>query len=786
MIEILRHFVGLSYGIGACLACFAVCYLCGLALLPKDGDEGSSQCLDASPAVIGAALYVLLCWFGIRRGIRLTSTIAAFGGIAVMLVALRYRRVSAGLRARAVVSRSAGGWLLAFALLYAIGYVFITPSVNGEYLPLTTFLNLDVYWYLTYTRYLQELGRSNVAGYSFLGDVYLQTPAVFYLIGLLSRFFGQDPLSAAMPVLFGCIGMIGLLAARLSRTVFSVSRLAAVAIGCILVSGPFFRYVSACYFVSTMLATPVFVHLLWRTAADRTDGRIFDLRAVESFAAHYVLLLLLYPVFLFAAVGAQGIVLALTGIAEGQSEPSWRAALSAMRRPAVRTMCAMIGGVGIVAALVGHQLIWAFQMARYLSQKGIAGWSMDLISPLALFGVPGPIDQDSPMTEEQRILSLSVLCVIAVALTVAFFWTHRTRTTVLERTFAGIAAGTLVAYCFYFLQLGPSYQQWKFASYFPLPWTFVVFAGGLRLVSLTPAAEKLTRTTAGRRGSVAVLATVAMAFVGGNMLIRARFDPQLLRPDGSLRNLASIDQLPSFRELYVQMDGTGPTMLAAYFIRTKTLHMVSRSHYAYSPVPVEVATDRRPFLIQRVSCADVGHDQTHTIEGVGCLLFAPPSIAFDRSYSLGRTFAPIALTGFSAREPSGRWNGQDAVEMAFTADVQQAPITGKAFINLHVSPHRPGNVAGQRLQLSWGDRRSASAWLTDPGWISLPLEWRDWVGGPRLATLIISMAFPDAVPASRFDPNSVDRRPLAVWFADASFSTTARGRVIQPAGGPAR
>jgi hypothetical protein len=137
MADIPWHLLGLAYGVSAAIVTFAIFYLCGLAISPagRDGASGEAPAFDASPAVLGAAIYVLLCWFGIRLKIPVTTVIVAFAVLTAVLAAVRVRTVSAGLRARDVVSREAAGWYLAFALLYALGYVFFTPSVSGEFLP---------------------------------------------------------------------------------------------------------------------------------------------------------------------------------------------------------------------------------------------------------------------------------------------------------------------------------------------------------------------------------------------------------------------------------------------------------------------------------------------------------------------------------------------------------------------------------------------------------------------------------------------------------------------------
>jgi hypothetical protein len=788
MADIAWHLLGLAHGIGAGVVCFGAFFLCGLAVTPGARDREAAQLsgFDASPAVLGAAVYVILCWFGIRLKIPISTTIVVFSGLAAVLVAGRFRAVAAGLRARGAASRRTLEWTLAFALLYALGYVFFTPSVTGEFLPLSTYRNQDLHFYLTFTRYLQVLGPSNVAGYSFLNYVYLQTPAVFYTFGFFSVFFGREPLWAAMPLQFACTGLIGLFVARLSHAVFRIPRVWAVAIGCVLVSGPFFRYVEGNYFLSTLMSLPVLLHLLWSTASGRPGRRLLDLSLVVRFGAHYVLLLFMYPSFLVAGLALQVVILGLVAVASIQSDPDGMARWAAHLKQAGRSAAASAVACGALVAMVPGHFGWSIEMARYLSRPGVAGWPRDLISPLALFGVPGHFDLISVGDPARRPWAIGALSLIAVGLAGLYFRRHRRNTTVAERTFAGFAAGTLLAYCAYFLLVGPTYQQWKFASYFPLPMTAVVLAGGLRLLASSRAGDRVMATARGRRLATWLVAAVAGAFVGGNVLVHAFIEPPLQRWEAGLRNLAHIDEMRAFQELDVSLDEGGTTMLAAYFIRTKTLHMVNLSYFPSAPVELERVSRWRPYLVQHFGCEGAGHSDTVSVAGVGCLLLAPPSVAFDTSYPFNRTFLPIALQGLSRREPWGRWNQSTTAHMTFSADAQRAPIYRDAFVNLLVAPYRLPGLASRRLVLSWGTGREAETRLADREWLSLPLQPGDWAGGPTLCTLGVSVTMPDAVPPRAVDPQSLESRPIAVSFEDVSFSATPRGRVLAPAGGAGR
>jgi hypothetical protein len=782
MADIPWHLLSLAYGIGAGIVSVGFFFLCGLAITPPDRHDPPTRVpgFDGSPAVLGSAVYVLLCWFGIRRGIPLTTVIAVFAALALVIISVRFRAVSARLRALDVVSPAALWWVLAFALLYTLGYVFFTPPVSAQFLPLATGSNQDLHWYLTFTKYLQELGPSNVADYSFLNYVYLQTPAVFYLLGFFSAFFDQEPLWAAMPAQFVCTALIGLVVARISREVFPIPCRWAVAIACILVSGPFFRYVAGNYFLSTLMSLPVLLHLLWTTVAGSSGRGLLDPWLALRFWAHYVLLLFLYPAFLFAGVAFQIVVLGLVAIASIQSDVSGKAGWGAHLKQAGGTAAAIvIAGVALIGLVPGH-VAWALDMARYLSQAGVAGWPLDFISPLAIFGVPGPFDHTPVTDPAYRPWAIGTMCLIATGLVYVYFWRYRKHTTVPERTFVGFGAGVILAYCGYFLMLGPSYQQWKFASYFTLPLSFVVFAGNLRVVLFSSTVERAMATPRGRLATTWLTGVIAIGFVGGNVLVHVLAEPPLQRWDGGLRNLALIDQLPSFRELDVELEERGATMLAAYFIRHKTLHMVSRSYYPSRPLVRERISDRRPYLIQNFGCEGVGHGDTVTIPGVGCLLLSPPSVTLDTPYPFGRTYLPVALTGFSQREPWGRWNQRNAVQISFSADVQRTPIDRDAFVNLQIVPGRLPRVPGQRFVVSWGAGRQAEALVADRQWISLPLQRRDWAGGPRLFTLEVSVTTADAVTPPVVEPRSAEPRPFAVGFENVSISATPRGRVVGP------
>lgn len=782
---LLAHMLSIAHGVVASMACGACFYFGGLTLVPRRWDDSLGR--GESPAIVGAALYVILCWFGITFNVPLTLLAIGFAGGVLLLAAVRCRHLVTTLEAHAVLTRVTLGWLLAFVMLYVLAYLFTMPPATAEYLPPAWIGNIDLLTYVRYSKYLLRLGPSNLAGFSYLSDVYLQTPAVFYVLGGISLLFDQQPLGAAMPAQFALTALIGVFAARISRSVFAVSRSAALAIACILISGQFFRYVEGNYFLSTLMSTPILLYLLWTTVSYRSP-RLLDVGLAIRFGSAYVLLLFMYPFLLFVGLAAQAAAIALMLVAEAQSDgrngTAWREA----GRNAGRTTCAALLSLGLLALCFSRRLAWSISMVRSLSQAGVAGWTLDIISPLAVLGLPGMavdrghIEISHPTS---RVWAVAAFCAVALALGFLYFWQFRRRTTPAQRTLAGLAGGAFLLYCAYFAYLGPSYQQWKFASYSVLPLSFVAFAGGLQLLQQSGPFARATRTAVGHRVVTALLGMVAVGLVGGNLLIHAQSDSELVRFPGTLRNLAMVDTLPFFRDLAVQMDDSNPfgPYLALYFLPSKRVHVISSSFRPNEPLSFEHVSRQRPLLIQNYGCEGVGHDDTMTVPGVGCLLLEPPSLALATSYPFNQSFLFVHFEGLGPREPPGRWNNsQSPVTLELTADLRRAWVYQDTYINLLLNPYLPPGTPRRRLVFSWGADEHAEALLGAGGWISLPVRPADWTGD-RLSKLPIAIAFPDSVaphwveaPEGRYK----EVRPLAVTFEALSVSVSPAGRVLTP------
>ncbi len=211
--------------------------------------------------------------------------------------------------------------------------------------------------------------------------------------------------------------------------------------------------------------------------------------AVRYTGAHYVLLLLVYPVLLAIALAAQAGIVAV-GAASSLISRARGAAKSEPPRAGLKEAVAALLGVVLMVAAAPQHVVTGVQTLRFLSQAGVAGWPLDFISPLALVGFPGAVNALEIRNVSDAQFVTAFFGVLLAFLVGAYFWWFRAATTRAEREWVGLGVGSFVVYWIAFLVLGRSYQQWRLASYLPLPLSFALVAATVRLGTL--AAERVT------------------------------------------------------------------------------------------------------------------------------------------------------------------------------------------------------------------------------------------------------------------------------------------------------
>ena len=729
----LLHVLSIVHGLAAGVACATVFYIAGLTLLPRRWD---GRVLRVVPGMVGAAAYVICCWYAVMYGIPVARVVTWFPVATLLLAAMRYRRVAQHFSDPAL-RRALGSSVAMFAALYALAYVLTMPPVTPDYLPIRWLGNLDLMTYARYTRYFLALGPSNLGSFSYRNFVYLQTPGVFYLVGALSWFFDLDPLRAAMPIQHALTAFSGALVGAISRSIFGLSARAAFGIAGIFVTGVFFRYLAAEYFLSTLMAMPVMLSVLALTVqawSSRTERALF-----VALAACYALLLMIYPFLMFATIGLQAAAVGAMLLAGLQRREGDKAA--AVFSNALRIAAAAVLAFLVVAISFWTRLKWSTDMVIALSEKGVAGWPLSLIVPQAMFGLPLASTRALHLGASPGPWAIGVYLFIAATLVFAMFNRRLTpRLSVGQCGFAGVLAAAVIVYCLYYSMLGRSYQQWKFASYTVLPVMFVAYAVALRLFLDSKLSHAESPRT--RRLVAAVPAFLAAIIVFGNLGVHASADLRLMRMRGSLRRVAELNRMPQFSEIAIRMSELRAglaTWVALYYLPDKNVHVVSAYFRpGVGALSLEEVSPQRPLLMQDYDCRAVGHIDTMTIDELGCLIFEPPSITVGEAYPFNRTFLFLEFAGLTSRREQGRLNRRSTVGLKIMADPQRTDVRRDLYVNVLLVPQtpKPSPVAIRLDSGAYGDAK-----VQGEQWVSVPVRSSDWTGN-RLWMVRVNIEVP--------------------------------------------
>ena len=294
----MTHVLNVAHGIGAGVACAACFYLAGLVLTPRRWDE---LLRGTVLPILGAALYVLLCWIAISaQHIPLTTVAYVFVGGVLALSVLRIRRVVASVRA-ASTSRTLRSGMLVFVLFYILVYLMTRPPASDIFLPPAWSGSPDLLTHVRYAKHLLNFGSPDLDAASF---DYLRSPAVSHLLAGFSLAFNQDPLSAAMPAQFALVALIAVAVVGVCRSVFALPMLTAIAVACIFVTNPYFRHVASTYQLPVLTTVPLLLFLLWFMIRARSSPVVAG-PLVATLASAYVLLFFTDTLTLFAALTLQ-------------------------------------------------------------------------------------------------------------------------------------------------------------------------------------------------------------------------------------------------------------------------------------------------------------------------------------------------------------------------------------------------------------------------------------------------------------------------------------------------
>jgi hypothetical protein len=297
-----------------------------------------------------------------------------------------------------------------------------------------------------------------------------------------------------------------------------------------------------------------------------------------------------------------------------------------------------------------------------------------------------------------------------------------------------------------------------------LPLVPVVWAVAALALRRYPSIAEMMPSAIDRKLAAALVAYFAVAVIVGNVAVHAVEGPGELRWAGEWRDMHDVGRMP-FHALTLRVadrpNGLS-TALTMYYTPGKKVDVVG-SEVSLDELPFDSVSRQQPMFIQSYRCEGVGHDDTVSVHGVGCLLLEPPSMTVDVSYPFNRTFLFLQFDRMTSRDPGGRWNTQSMLNLKLTADPQRAQLGRAMYINFLVNPFLPAGVKPQRLMLRWGTGHRGEVVIGERQWFSLPVGSGDWAG-TRLWTVPVTIEFPDG---------------RTMLFQEFALTVSPRGEVVR-------
>lgn len=661
-------------------------------------------------------------------------------------------------------------FLALYGLFYTISYVFMMPSASEGYLPIVRIGNNDIFSYLISAGYLQRLGPSNIANFSFLDSpsmILTFTPAVFDAIIGIGTFFNDDMMRTAIPTLFGIVALIGCVTVWLTRSLFSVSIYTAISIAAVLISGPLLRYIVGNYFLSQLVAILFVLLMLGKTSVLLTTNISRNWHVyVLWFLPYYILIFYSYPPLFVIGIGLQLGFMILFYLLSIYSQ-----------RPQTFTYAAFAKNIGqwMAMAMVSFAFIGLIDPGHFrrildftfnhLTKKGIVPWILDFVSPFAILGLPVPLEIHG--FGSSVFLTIFFLIFISV---IGYFYLTRRGTNISQAGKAMFILATMafLSYFSYFLYAGPSYQQWKLASYLPLFISFPVLAalGNIPL----PGFGRFTGTQQ-KSGIIAICTLVVI----GNLVSHLFKEPPLEKFSADYANLKALEMIGDSQAIYVQMATFSSTFFPVYFVQNKVLHLLSPSYFPQAAPKYEEVSSKKPLFVEGEPCeADAGNISIH---GVGCLFNSPPMLKCNTEHYFRYNILGLENPfGLSAMEPFGRWS--DAARVEFGLRIPRNATTVKGgYVNFEVTPFLFKTSSTQRVLINWGKSKSARGSIRSRGWISLPYSEEDF-DDLESNRIIFRFDLPDAISPHDLDPLNGESRKLGLGFIALSLTKQPRGNVF--------
>lgn len=721
----------------------------------------------ADTFMAGVAAWILLTWFGFQFQVSLIWTVCGALGVSLVVLALR---AGHRLRRRALLPRPgrtvlelASVWVLLSGLAYAVLARYLTP----ENFPFVYSSNLDIFFYASSSQLMIDVGTVNpvrISNFPLGVNVPLNVIGDMSLISLMQVLTSQTPFAFVMPSLMFVEAVLGSLVYWTSRRFLRLNRLVSATLSVLFVSNPLLYYIAYNYFHSQLLASIVILYALYSSLEPRIARQnLFASWFVAGVA--YVILFFAYPGALTSFFVFHVLLITIAGIVHAiPARPAAvvrGVAITVLQKLAVLPFLALVFVV-VFPDRVQIDLYW---ITTY-SAKNIAGWPQPLVTAMPLLG---HLVQSDPVFRLDRwtVAAYAVTLVGSVAGLLAIVRRHSANCE--PRIVAGVMCLLMyLEYLALYGLYGESYQQWKFASLFPLLLAFIIpgiFLSGLSRLDEIP---QLSRRAA---RAFASLVPVALVVATVPVNLSAAWAFPITTVPRAWGNMAAIETTARVPRVFVDVDRPDETMAAAYIIRRTDLLLGTEAYYPAADAATFTPTPDFPLLTDKESCVRAAPGNSAVALGGGFYLIdglggtrGTPNLDLDLRQAICKPL--VAMRNVGGVEGFGRWTTGSRAEFI----IRSIPdVCCDLSIHVGAVPFLvPGRLDHQRISLSVNNTMVGEWDLTTAAKVTMQSRIpRSALAGADAIHLVFDL--PDAVSPAAIGIGS-DTRILGVGIDTIRFT----------------
>jgi len=759
----------------------------GFAFLPHP--KKLSYPLTFERAVEGMFIFATFSWFSWKNGFNLFISGWIFWFLVIILLLIRF---SSNFKSVESFKRSVVSFFIFFKkpfLIYFLMAFFASLLWTPFKTPLSTDImtlgNNDIFsWALLANHLFNNSNLSLITGGDALIRMINDCFGIYTIVGLPSL-IGSLPLENIVMIVIAQCALLGCLMYALLESFFETKITTSFCIIFLFLSNPLWVYINHSVFVSHIISTVGLFYTLLVISQNINIDEESKIRFFTTLSSVFFMsisfFLLMYPALAVMHSLVILFFLVVSFLIKGSLKSD---KLTSVFK--IQLLATISYAIGLICAtLVFYDLaIYTFNRSFEVI-KLKAGWPLPLLDALTLLGFSNPYQgfYDTFFSSP-----FGYVLVILIVLTlgwlnkeenkdfVSYEW-HFKRITQWAGYISYILV--LVSYLLVYQILGKSYQQWKFASYYPL--TFSIFILGILSKVLI---SKLTYLKVKFHKNKKIKFTPNFALVGifaclifANFYNAAKGSMQVLSQD--IKQLTNINKISSIDMVYIDLTPYTETMAALNYINQKKIVPISRSYIPGNQIKFDQVTQKSPLITNKLGCTNIsGVEWNELIDNKVILInkLPDPNLHLENKVSFSNYNKCIyssrdlieLVEGFSPSEKWGTWSAAiSAVVRIYYKRVDldnKKDITIKFKLSAFIAPPK---INSQSITAKFNNFNKT---------------WNFNSVGPHMIEIVIpkeflnegeffdiSFFFQNATRPKDIDDKTMDSRQLAIGFLDAEI-----------------